>query len=78
MNTHKNARLTIHGRELLVKRVIEHGLRVEEAAQAAGVSARTAYKWLQRYREEGGAACTTARHAPSAAPMPLAPNAGRR
>jgi transposase InsO family protein len=53
MNTHKNARLTIHGRELLVKRVIEHGLRVEEAAQAAGVSARTAYKWLQRYREEG-------------------------
>lgn len=55
MNTHQNARLTVYGRELLVKRIIEHGLRVEEAAQAAGVSTRTAYKWLGRYREEGPA-----------------------
>jgi len=53
MNTHKNARLTVHGRALLVRRVVEYGLRVEEAAQAAGVSTRTAYKWLKRYREEG-------------------------
>jgi transposase InsO family protein len=28
-------------------------LRVEEAAQAAGVSVRTAYKWMKRFREEG-------------------------
>lgn len=53
MNNHKNARLTVYGRELLVKRVVELGLRPEEAAQAAGVSVRTAYKWLKRYREEG-------------------------
>lgn len=53
MNTHKNARLTFHGRALLVRRVVEHGLRPVDAAQAAGVSARTAYKWLRRYREEG-------------------------
>ena len=53
MNTHKNARLTVHGRALLVRRIVEHGLRPIEAAQAAGVSARTAYKWLRRYREEG-------------------------
>lgn len=53
MNTHKNARLTVHGRALLVRRVLEYGPRPAEAAQAAGVSSRTAYKWLRRYQEEG-------------------------
>lgn len=52
MNNHKNARLTVHGRSLLVRRIIDHGLRPAEAAQAMGVSSRTAYKWLQRYQEE--------------------------
>lgn len=55
MNLHKHARLTPRGRALLVERVLEHGLRVEEAAHAAGVSVRTAYKWLRRFREEGAA-----------------------
>ena len=53
MNVHKNARLTPKGREILVRRIEEEGLRVAEAAQAAGVSERTAYKWLKRFREEG-------------------------
>ena len=53
MNSHKNARLTPRGRVLLVSRIIDHGLRPEEAAKAAGVSVRTAYKWLRRFREEG-------------------------
>lgn len=55
MNSHKNARLTVHGRALLVKRIVEEGLRPQEAAQAMGVSARTAYKWLTRFRVEGAA-----------------------
>ena len=55
MNIHKNARLTPHGRALLVRRVLDEGLRPEEAAQACGVSVRTAYKWLRRFREEGKA-----------------------
>src|SRR5690554_7672522 len=55
MNIHKGARLTPRGRALLVSRVVDQGLRVEEAAQAAGVSVRTAYKWLARYRSEGPA-----------------------
>lgn len=55
MNVHKNARLTPRGREILVRRIVEEGLRPSEAAQACGVSPRTAYKWLKRYREEGGA-----------------------
>ena len=53
MNNHKNARLTVHGRLLLVRRVLQEGLRPTEVAQAAGVSARTVYKWLQRYRSAG-------------------------
>ena len=55
MNNHKNARLTVHGRMLLVRRVTEEGLRPIEAAQAAGVSVRTVYKWLRRYLQEGEA-----------------------
>ncbi len=53
MNSHKNARLTYQGRRILVSRIIHEGLPVREAAKAQGVSPRTAYKWLKRYREEG-------------------------
>lgn len=53
MNMHHNARLTPRGRALLVGRILEDGLRPEEAAQASGVSVRTAYKWLARYRAAG-------------------------
>ncbi len=55
MNNHKNARLTVYGRLLLVRRILEDGLRPIEAAQAMGVSSRTAYKWLHRYQAEGEA-----------------------
>lgn len=52
MNIHKHARLTPHGRALLVQRMLD-GQRAEDAAQAAGVSVRTAYKWWRRFRDEG-------------------------
>ena len=51
MNTHKNARLTVIGRMLLVERIKEMGLI--PAAEAAGISARTARKWLARYKKDG-------------------------
>ena len=54
MNVHKNAKLTPGGRALLVKR-IEAGERAEVVAGEMGVSRRTAFKWLKRYREEGEA-----------------------
>jgi len=53
MNIHNNAQLTPKGRAILVRRIIDDGLRPAEAAQASGVSCRTAYKWLKRYREHG-------------------------
>ena len=51
MNVHKNARLTIEGRKLLVERIAVIGLT--PAAEAAGVSLRTARKWLDRFRLGG-------------------------
>src|ERR1700750_2785850 len=50
---HKNARLTPRSRALLVKRVMEQGWSVAAAAEAFGVSQRTGWKWLRRFREEG-------------------------
>jgi len=55
VNSHKNARRTYQGRRILVSRMIHEGLPVREAARAQGVSPRTAYKGLRRYREEGEA-----------------------
>lgn len=53
MKLHANARLSVKGRELLVERVEHEGWSLTEAAEAAGVSDRTASKWLARYRAEG-------------------------
>jgi transposase len=39
----------------MVRRVLEEGIALTEAAEAAGVSARTAGKWVRRYRSEGEA-----------------------
>jgi transposase InsO family protein len=53
VDIHKNARLTPQSRALLVDRVLAHGWTVDEASHAAGVSARTGWKWLARFREAG-------------------------
>lgn len=50
--SHPNARLTMHGRLVLAKRV-EAGWTVSAAAHAAGVSHQTAGKWVVRYRTLG-------------------------
>lgn len=51
--SHRNARLTPHGRLLLCERVESGGWKLCEAASAAGVSRQTAGKWLGRWRAEG-------------------------
>ena len=53
MNSHKNARTTYEGRKLLIQRIGSEGLI--PAAAAAGISPRTARKWLQRWRTGGQA-----------------------
>ena len=51
MNSHKNARLTFEGRKLLIDRIAETGLMA--VAETAGISARTARKWLKRFDQQG-------------------------
>jgi transposase InsO family protein len=53
MKLHGNARLSVKGRELLVERILRAGWSLAAAGEAAGVSDRTARKWLSRYRTEG-------------------------
>ena len=55
MKLHANAPLGPKGRATMVRRVLEEGVALTEAAEAAGVSAKTAGKWVRRYRTEGEA-----------------------
>lgn len=51
--SHRNSRLTFHGRLLLVTRIREQGWKPAHAAKAQGVSRPCAYRWVKRYDEEG-------------------------
>jgi transposase InsO family protein len=53
MRLHRNARTCPASRRLLVDRVVREKWSVGAAAEAAGVSERTAAKWLARFRREG-------------------------
>jgi transposase InsO family protein len=53
MKLHRNAKLSVKGRELLVWRIERAGWSLTQAAEAAGVSDRTARKWVARYRADG-------------------------
>lgn len=52
MNIHENARLTVHGRERIVRQVLS-GQTPKAVSEAAGVCPRTVRKWMARYRAEG-------------------------
>lgn len=49
MELHGDARLTPRGRMLMCERVRLEGWTVQEAAEAAGCSERTCYRWLARF-----------------------------
>lgn len=53
--SHRNARLTVHGRRLLVHRVRVDGQAVAHVAKAMGVSRQCAHRWVARYDAEGDA-----------------------
>jgi transposase InsO family protein len=53
MKLHGNARTCPKSRQLLVERIESKTWTLAAAAEAAGVSERTAYRWLKRWREEG-------------------------
>ncbi|MFI1660859.1 IS481 family transposase, partial [Streptomyces sp. NPDC020472] len=51
---HRNARLTVFGRRLLVERVCS-GRPVAHVAAEMGISRATAHKWIRRWQAEGDA-----------------------
>jgi transposase InsO family protein len=70
MKLHANARTCPKSRRLLVDRV-EGGWSLTMAAEAAGVSERTAAKWLARWRAEGEAGLLDRSSAPKRVPSRL-------
>jgi len=56
MHSHPNARLTPIGRERLICRHLDDGVPLKALASQAGISLRSAYKWLARFRAGGIAA----------------------
>lgn len=72
MNSHKHARLTPKGRALLVSRVLDEAWSVGAASEAAGVSKRTGFKWLARFRTEGPVGLVDRSSRPLRSPRSLA------
>lgn len=53
MGQHGSARLSVHSRRTIVRRVLEEGWTITAAARAADVSRQTASKWVHRFANEG-------------------------
>ena len=69
--SHRNARLTVHGRLLIVQRV-QGGWRQAHIAAAMGVSRKTVKYWLDRYETEGEAGLETRSSRPHSMPTKTA------
>jgi transposase InsO family protein len=72
MKLHGNARTCPNSRRLLIERVIEEGWAVSAAAAAAGISERTVYRWLERFRREGAQGLLDRSSRPLRSPRQLA------
>jgi hypothetical protein len=73
--SHANARLTVHGRAELVRRVVELGRPVAQVVIELNIVRATGYKWLARWRVEGSAGLldrpSRARRLPGKTPVGL-------
>ncbi len=70
--SHRNARLTVHGRRLLVERV-SAGRPVAHVAAEMGISRATAHKWVRRWRAEGEAGLADRSSRPHTTPHRTSP-----
>ena len=71
MKIHANARTCPNSRKLLVTRIEEEDWSLMAAAEAAGISERSARKWLSRWRAEGEAGLLDRSSAPRRVPARL-------
>ena len=75
MKLHANARNWVpKSRQLLVDRIVGEGWSVMEAAEAAGITDRTARRWLARWRTEGPAGLLDRSSAPRRIPHKTSPD----
>ena len=70
--SHANARLTVHGRLLLVQRVAS-GRPVAHVARELGISRQCAYRWVRRYAAGGLAGLADRSSRPRRMPRRTAP-----
>ena len=68
MTLHPNAKTTPYTRRLIVDRVLRLGWAPADAAASAGVSVRTVWRWIARYRSEGEAGLLDRRSVPRRSP----------
>jgi transposase InsO family protein len=68
MRIHANARTCPNSRRLLVRRIEEENWSLMVAAEAAGISERSARKWLGRWRAEGAQGLLDRSSAPRRSP----------
>ena len=68
MLVHARAPLSPIGRRRVVDRVVVEGWSVTEAAEAAGVTDRTVFRWLARFRADGQAGLVDRRPVPRRVP----------
>jgi len=71
--SHANARLTVHGRWLLVQRVRVHGRPVAHVARELGVSRQCAHRWVSRFDAEGMAGLVDRSCRPHRSPRATSP-----
>ena len=74
MKLHGNARTCPRSRKLLVERIESRTWSLTAAAEAAGISERTAYRWLKRWREEGERGLLDRSSAPKSIPHRTPPD----
>jgi transposase InsO family protein len=76
--SHANARLNLHGRRLLVRRVIGGRRPVAHVAKELGISRQCAHRWLARYRTEGDAGLHERSSRPRSSPRRTSPDVEQR
>jgi len=73
MNTHSKAKLTVLSRAEMIRRIDVLHQPVADVAAAFGVSERTAYKWLARFRTEGQGGLADRSSRPKCSPRTVHP-----
>jgi transposase InsO family protein len=71
--SHRNARLTVHGRRLLVDRVRRQRMPIAHVAKAMGISRQCAHRWLARYDTHGDAGLVNRSSRPHTMPTRTSP-----